>query len=433
MNVAGLTAFFADNSDVPEDPDTAFILDYLVNDVEKEPNLQHYNENELKFVGFLTTKRLLSHCLGAKVKIIHADTTYKLLWEDFPVHVLGITDHKKSFHLIGIGISTNETSEMYEFCFNAIKNGVLEIHETNLEWLALMSDASRAIKNGFEKVNPFALQRTCYFHMKKAISSRKFTNATNKDLIIENISRLQMSSDVGTFDKGAELFVKKWKNREKDFVEYLQKYWFNPQNKYFFGGAMAFTPSTNNALESTNGKIKVDFRFRQRYRMSEFKDKAMQMIETFSTEYKTGLKKVDWKVPISDDVWKDGIKWAASKKQVIVEKEARFNITRHYIPSDAGLIINPQQLATYKARSWRSFDAFYGNIAAIWVVKIGDNDIETATCTCPPFMKNYVCKHILGIGLRSKIITHPLHLRQLSKRPNRRGRPKKTGPAYSYE
>lgn len=433
MNSADLTKFFADNSKVPEDADTAFVLDYLITDVEKEPNLQQYNENEFKFVGLLTTKRLLSHCLGTKVKIVHADTTYKLLWEDFPVHVFGTTDYKKSFHLVGIGISTNETAETYEFCFNAIHKGVLEIHENDFEWLALMSDASRAIKKGFEQVHPFGLKRTCYFHMKKAITKRSFTSPVNKTLAIENVSRLNLCADVKMFDKAVELFNAKWIDKEEAFVDYMKKYWFNNENKYFFGGAMAFTPSTNNALESTNRKIKTGFRFLQRYKMSEFKEKVMDMINTFSTEYKTGLKKVVWTVPISDDAWKGGIRFVDSKKEIIKEKETGSNITYNYIPSGDDLKINPDDLETYKAKSWETFDSFYTNMAAIWVVKIADDNINTATCTCPNFMRQYVCKHILGVGLRAKIVPHPPHLRQLSKRPTRRGRPKKTGPALSFE
>lgn len=434
INLKDLTTFFRENSAVPQDLDTPFVLDYLISDTAKSaPDLQHYSEQEFKFACFLTTKRLLSHCLNANASIIHADSTYKLLWEDYPVHVFGITDHKKAFHLMGVGISTHETHAEYEFCFKAMKNGVMNIYEKELEWSSLMSDASGAIKKGFSTVHPHGLRLTCYFHVKKAIKSRNFNNKNNKHRILDDLSRLQASSDVTTFDKGSQLFVKKWIKKENEFVQYMEKYWLKHENKFFFEGSMPKTPSTNNALESTNGKIKIDFNLKHRYKMSEFKGKVMEMIRAFSTEYRDGAKRVDWEVPISAAVWKESLDWANSTKKVVEEKDSTTYVAHYYIPSNKDKIIEPKDLKMYKEQSWTTFDNFCTNIEMIWHIKITNNNIITATCTCPSYLKHYVCRHMLGIGLRLQLVSPPLQARKLSQRKNRRGRPKNNGSGLSYE
>jgi len=52
-------------------------------------------------ISTVSTKILLSLALKEDI-IINADTTYKLIWQGFPVLLLGTTDHNRKFHLRGI-------------------------------------------------------------------------------------------------------------------------------------------------------------------------------------------------------------------------------------------------------------------------------------------------------------------------------------------
>ncbi len=36
-------------------------------------------------------------------------------------------------------------------------------------------------------------------------------------------------------------------------------------------------------------------------------------------------------------------------------------------------------------------------------VKFSDELLQNANCTCPNFLKQYVCKHVLGIAIRLKL------------------------------
>jgi len=51
-------------------------------------------------------------------------------------------------------------------------------------------------------------------------------------------------------------------------------------------------------------------------------------------------------------------------------------------------------------------------------------------CTCPKFLKAYICKHLLGIAIRLKLVCPPLEARNLEigKKRNR-GRPSKAKKA----
>lgn len=63
------------------------------------------------------------------------------------------------------------------------------------------------------------------------------------------------------FDLLTKLFITKWRNVEANFVAYFKSQWLQNDVKYWFEGAFAFAPSTNNALESTNNRIKDKRRF----------------------------------------------------------------------------------------------------------------------------------------------------------------------------
>ena len=50
-----------------------------------------------------------------------ADTTYKLLYQRYPVLMAGTTDKARAYHAFGIAVCSNERTSAYEFIFSAIK------------------------------------------------------------------------------------------------------------------------------------------------------------------------------------------------------------------------------------------------------------------------------------------------------------------------
>ena len=84
----------------------AFIIDYMTDD-DTEDGL-------FRFVA--TSKNLLKLAIQNDL-IIHADATYKLIWQGFPVLVIGTSDRDKVFHIIAVAVCSNERTADFEFLF----------------------------------------------------------------------------------------------------------------------------------------------------------------------------------------------------------------------------------------------------------------------------------------------------------------------------
>ena len=71
-----------------------------------------------------------------------------------------------------------------------------------------------------------------------------------------------------------------------------------------------------------------------------------------------------------------------------------------------------------------SFDEYLKIVNSIWVVSNLSSDMFSATSTCPFYLKNDSCKHILGLAIRLKYCEPPV---QAKKGPlgtkRKRGRP----------
>ena len=54
--------------------------------------------------------------------------------------------------------------------------------------------------------------------------------------------------------------------------------------------------------------------------------------------------------------------------------------------------------------SWETFEEFKESLKFIWCTIVDKDDWKKkSSCTCPYFMKNYLCKHIIGIANRRKL------------------------------
>lgn len=431
ITVEDFIRFFEQHHAVPDHEDQPFFLNYETKEEEGASDFKKYNEDRFSFCCILTTKRLLRHAIDGQV--IHVDTTHKMNWEGFPVHLFGISDRCRKFHLIAIGFSSQETSEQFEFCFRTIKDGVADLFDHKLNFQALMSDAAGAIKNGFEAIFPYALKITCWFHVEEAIRKRKLNDARNKDLIMKDLRILRLSSNAEIFNVGTKLFINKWSNVEKEFTKYFSDQWLSPMNMFWFAGAMQFAPTTNNCLESTNDKIKTNFSFRTRCKMNVFQTKILQVVRVLSTEYRDKVKEVKRDVSIRNSIWKAGESWAKSGKLPICNEN--IDPKSFYVYHGTEDKIERSDLKTYKQRSWMTFLHFSKNIFKIWCISIpdGKDNFRNSTCTCPCFLKFFACKHVLGLGIRLHLTKLPPNLKTVERKPRRPGRPKRIGPALSRD
>ena len=78
-----------DNKNIAEDQDQLFVCKFYIGINEKE-----------------TSQRLLQETM--KTTHLATDATYKLMWQGFPVLMIGTTDKDRRYHPFGLAIRTNE-------------------------------------------------------------------------------------------------------------------------------------------------------------------------------------------------------------------------------------------------------------------------------------------------------------------------------------
>ncbi|CAF2802135.1 unnamed protein product [Rotaria sp. Silwood2] len=102
-----------EKSIIPNDPDQCFVANYYIKDGDADP----------LFRLFVTTKNLMKNCLNSNH--VCADATYKLIWQGYPVLMVGTTDKQCAFHPFGIALCINEQTTDFEFIFKSVQLTVI--------------------------------------------------------------------------------------------------------------------------------------------------------------------------------------------------------------------------------------------------------------------------------------------------------------------
>ena len=82
-------------------------------------------------------------------KLVATDATYKLIWQGYPLILVGTTDMDKKFHPYGMLLTKHEASQDFAFMFKSLVVKVKEIFEQDYDPDTLLADSSSAITNGF--------------------------------------------------------------------------------------------------------------------------------------------------------------------------------------------------------------------------------------------------------------------------------------------
>lgn len=193
INYGTLEKWLQENTSLPEDQSQPFVLNYEIN---------CEDENNVDFRFIVTTKLLLQQAIGQEK--LHTDATYKLVWQGFPVLLLGTTDLYRSFHPFGIAVCTSEKQKDFEFVFAAVKQGVQNTFDKEFAPKFLIADASKAIGNAGLKVFGDDLSVImCWFHMRKAVSEKFpsfIRNPTKQAQFLYDLDKLQLSKSIEIFD-----------------------------------------------------------------------------------------------------------------------------------------------------------------------------------------------------------------------------------------
>lgn len=423
MTMNELQTFCNAHSAIPDDDDTAFVAAFERSRIE---------DDEKWFRLFITTKRLLINSI--KAACIHADGTYKMNIQNFPVLTIGTTDKDQTFHLLGLGISTHERAEDYGFLFDTVQRTIQRITNSAISSRVLMADGAAAIHNGFQE--SFAHLENlrimmCWYHVLYNVNKQKFRSPENKELIKKDLTNIHYLCSEELFDQAFELFVKKWLEKEPDFCQYFDTYYMKRNKNWFH--IEDRIPTTNNAIESFHSSLKTHQTYWQKKGISEFKNRALEIVEERSREYNPAINEKPKnpfaeEATISGKLKSKGFELAKSPLQFVSVNDGNSQVIYCRSKYDT---IGQQNVDAFLNIEWDKFEEFDKFIEAANSMRVitfpgGVVDWKNAKCTCSEYIKEFMCKHIIAVAVRVKVLKPDTDPDDEPLKPNRKkGRPKK--------
>lgn len=256
--------------------------------------------------------------------------------------------------------------------------------------------------------------RRCAAKKAETLVTKKFQSE-----IMVDLDQLQLSADSEMFEEGVKLFFDKWRGEEK-FLKYFRSEWIN-KNKNWYEGVRMLTPSTNNALESTNNVIKKEGTIRERLPLAKFNTILLEMVESWSARYKHNHIQFQREPFINLPLWTSSYQWV--RKNVCVLECKVDNGIKYHISTSTEEPIKKQS-------TFDSFDNFKEMMFTSYSTFLPTESWIKGKCTCRDYMKEFICSHIVGMAIRLKLTKTPTEAKTLEIGSKRKpGRPSKAKKA----
>ena len=164
--------------------------------------------------------------------------------------------------------------------------------------------------------------------------------------------------------------------------------------------------------------------------MGLFKLSIMKMIRAWSESYDHEKKFIE--IPtINLETWTEAYNWNKSSKSI--KSLEREDSIRYYSPTDDKMAITSTEIDTIENKRWNTFDQFKKRAFSVWIIDLPKDTSKwhaEGTCTCPQFLKKFICKHVVGIALRLKYCKAPPEAKNVPLGQKRKpGRPSKAKKA----
>lgn len=426
IKLGDLSKWCNENESLPDDINEAFIIGQETSGPEER----------LWFRFVLTTRQLLEKLSNAKTICI--DATYKLNWQGFPLMVLGTVDRSKRFHPFVYACCTNERTTDYAFIFESVKCAIKKHFNKEFEPEVMIADGAESIRNAYYLVFTKALLDVmCFAHVLRNCLKRPFSAKKNKQLVIDDIKKIQLSPNRMTFEMMCKLFCEKWNCVEPDFVAYFKKEWLGVHCNWFEGAA-DYTPSTNNGQESHNAVIKRKITLRRRLPLNQFLVCMKDMATDISRQFANGKRAIATEPNVKDEILDRAALMVQNNFKAFKAKgPADSTVIIYSVPSSQCENASESYYKTLVRTEWKTFDEFVVHgYQKFYIVKLSTVQWKTeSSCTCTYFFKNHMCKHIIALAIRSNIVEMPQESNPVLVVATRRknGRPKRTASALNVQ
>ena len=274
----------------------------------------------------------------------------------------------------------------------------------------------------------------CWSYMiRKCRQHRNLVSKIQWQTVDAQIHALQLSFSDEVFQRGAALLIQKWSDDSSmmKFSDYFLDLWItklltgkarsnatHPINKFLFyryEGSVFTKPSTNNGCESMNAIIKQKYTLRNRLHLSAFLQKVEQMLNDWSEASITTPVAPSSHISPDNEVRAHQWSLRTNRSEILHWLNAFY-----VVPSSNLSMTRLTWLNLYRSGQWTSFDEFALWQNSCWLVA------PLVSCTCPIDLKEFTCKHSVGLAILQGIydVTDKIRCEPLGKRKNK-GRPKK--------
>jgi hypothetical protein len=402
--------------------------------------IEVHSKDSISFFIVGTTKRLLKMLIRNKHIVI--DATYNLNYQGYPLVVGGTTDFRRKLHPAFACLVSNETHVAYGFIFSTIKQLIKEVCTFDYKPTNLIADGADAISNGFQEAfGPKFKRGMCWFHVMKNVKDHLDESHPDYEKILEDLSTVQYSRNEECFKLGFKLFKSKWDRKFPEFLQYFEKEWIKQHSGWYEGFAPGI-PSSNNAVEGTNKWIKWDVTNYERLPFGRFitvfeKD----LIVEWSRNHKEGdpYEQIFYEEPeIKTEDYQKAFFLSIENRSVgLYTKPGKqfFAISGKDMPAVKDFEKEVEEFVKeIKKPQWTTFKQYASKMFRISIVDFNEKNWKLSSCTCPPYSKKYICKHVIYIAVRNKVITFPASAKAIEiPMKSTQGRPAKAKPALQRQ
>lgn len=156
---------------------------------------------------------------------------------------------------------------------------------------------------------------------------------------------------------------------------------------------------------------------RKRLPLQIFFNQLLTWIKTWGARYVGGASEILANPRIDLPLMTKGYQWKKENKAIKHNPNG-------FIMVPAG---NEKDLSKWNhcLLEWKTFNDFKTNAFMGWSTVVPQNNWIEGRCNCPSFLKDYMCKHIVGIAIRRQFFKVPFEAKQIPiGQKRKRGRPK---------
>ena len=222
-----------------------------------DATVEAYCDNEKNFLGLFFQDRQMKQAFDAYPEFICLDATYKLLELGFPVYLMVCEDANGQSEIIAVCLLASEDADSIRWMIDVFK----KYNPRSKDVCVVMADKDIKERDVLKSCLPNATVLICLFHtlrsLRREVTCDKMgISSGQRTLCLELLQKMAYAPSESEYDK---IYSQFQNDAPREVVDYFNTNWHVIRKEWVLGlkfGPSSFLNSTNNRLESINGKLK---------------------------------------------------------------------------------------------------------------------------------------------------------------------------------